>query len=78
MVQLAVVLYTSLGAVLAIYTKLEKVVDCYIINPRLHACAARVIVVGLCVCVCVGYWGKKRKIVLDCGRSVPTSPRVAS
>ena len=28
--------------------------------------------------VCVGYWGKKRKIVLDCGRRVPTSPRVAA
>ena len=34
--------------------------------------------VCVCVCVCVGYWGKKRKIVLDCGRRVPTSPRVAA
>ena len=25
-------------------------------------------------CVCVRYWGKKRKIVLDCWRHVPTSP----
>ena len=24
-----------------------------LINPRLRACAARVIVVGLCVCVCM-------------------------
>ena len=30
------------------------------------------------VCVCVGYWGKKRKIVLEGGRRVPTSPRVAA
>ena len=49
------------------------------------ACAdaqRRVITVGLyvrvCVCVCVGYLGKKRKIVLDCGRHLPTSPRVAA
>ena len=30
------------------------------------------------LCVCVGYLGKKRKIVLDCGRRMPTSPRVAA
>ena len=34
--------------------------------------------VCVCVCVCVGYLGKKRKIVLDCGRRMPTSPRVAA
>ena len=28
--------------------------------------------------VCVGYLGKKRKIVLYCGRRMPTSPRVAA
>ena len=34
--------------------------------------------VCLLVFACVGYWRKKRKIVLDCGRRVPTSPRVAA
>ena len=53
MVQLAVVL-NSLGSGSVSYTELVLVLDCYIINPRLHACAARVIVVCLCVCWVLG------------------------